>query len=296
MLHLDGAERAVFAGQGTFQDMINHIQGGEILGQRDVERIIRSHQDRSFSQSRERSGGGNSEDWSDMPSPRFDGPLLAGKVRALTKGQTDYIEAIRGHDVVFAVGPAGCGKTYLAVAAAVDALAKHQVNRLILVRPAVEAGEHLGFLPGDMQEKVNPYLRPIYDALYDVLNPAQVARFMEREVIEIAPLAFMRGRTLNNAYVILDEAQNTTPKQMKMFLTRLGRSAKAVVTGDVTQVDLADGARSGLAHACEVLKNLDGVKFINLERQDIVRHPLVQRIVDAYEKNEHGSNGRVDET
>jgi phosphate starvation-inducible PhoH-like protein len=210
-------------------------------------------------------------------------PALAGRVHAMTPGQEKYLAAIQKHDIVFAIGPAGSGKTYLAVASAIESLSRNEVNRIVLVRPAVEAGERLGFLPGDLAEKVNPYLRPLYDALHDMLNPHQVARYSERGVIEIAPLAFMRGRTLNNAFVILDEAQNTTPKQMKMFLTRLGRDARAVVTGDVTQVDLPDGDLSGLAHAREVLRDVDGVAFVKLERQDIVRHPLVQRIVDAYD-------------
>jgi len=210
----------------------------------------------------------------------------------MTSGQERYLQAIHTHDVVFAIGPAGSGKTYLAVASAIEALAKNKVTRLVLVRPAVEAGERLGFLPGDMAEKVNPYLRPIYDALHDMLNPAQIARYMERGIIEIAPLAFMRGRTLNNAFVILDEAQNTTPKQMKMFLTRLGRNARAVITGDVTQVDLPDGDLSGLVHARHVLREVDGVSFIVLEKQDIVRHPLVQRIVNAYEFEESENPAR----
>jgi phosphate starvation-inducible PhoH-like protein len=189
-------------------------------------------------------------------------------------------------DVVFSIGPAGTGKTYLAVARALEALGDYQVHRIVLVRPAVEAGERLGFLPGDLVEKVNPYLRPLYDALQDMLTAHQIARYMERGLIEVAPLAFMRGRTLNNAFVILDEAQNTTPKQMKMFLTRLGRDARAVITGDVTQVDLPDGDMSGLAHARQILDAVDGVSFVILEKQDIVRHPLVERIINAYEKSE----------
>jgi phosphate starvation-inducible PhoH-like protein len=229
------------------------------------------------------------------PKPRLEqfGP---SRVRAMTAGQREYIDSIRGSEVVFATGPAGSGKTYLAVAMAIEALSKRIVHRLILVRPAVEAGEHLGFLPGDLREKVNPYLRPLYDALNDMLMPEQVLRLTEKGVIEIAPLAFMRGRTLNNAFVILDEAQNTTAKQMKMFLTRLGRSSRTVVTGDVTQVDLPDGSPSGLAHAQRILKDVEGVSFVRLEKTDIVRHPLVQRIVDAYdaaeaEKESPGATG-----
>ena len=179
----------------------------------------------------------------------------------MSAGQEKYLAAIRACDIVFAIGPAGTGKTYLAVASALEALGRNEVHRLVLVRPAVEAGERLGFLPGDMVEKVNPYLRPLYDALQDMLTPQQVARYTERGVIEIAPLAFMRGRTLNNAFVILDEAQNTTPKQMKMFLTRLGQDARAVITGDVTQADLPEGDLSGLVHARDVLHGIEGVGF-----------------------------------
>ncbi|HET9664804.1 MAG TPA: PhoH family protein, partial [Burkholderiales bacterium] len=187
------------------------------------------------------------------------------------------------HDLTFSIGPAGTGKTYLAVACAVDAFERDAVKRIVLVRPAVEAGERLGFLPGDMAQKVDPYLRPLYDALYDLMGFDKVARMFERATIEIAPLAFMRGRTLNHSFVILDEAQNTTPEQMKMFLTRIGFGSKAVVTGDVTQIDLARGQKSGLVEAREVLKKTRGIAFTYFESEDVVRHPLVQRIVSAYE-------------
>ncbi|NUN52789.1 MAG: PhoH family protein, partial [Planctomycetaceae bacterium] len=200
-----------------------------------------------------------------------------------TEGQRAYVEAIRNHDITFAIGPAGTGKTYLAVANAVAALRRGQFRRLVLTRPAVEAGEHLGFLPGDLQAKVNPYLRPLYDALEDLIDFDEVRRTIERDVIEVAPLAYMRGRTLDRCFIILDEAQNTTPEQMKMFLTRMGRSSRMVVTGDVTQVDLPKGVRSGLLHAREVLKDVRGIAIVTLGRPDIVRHPLVQEIVDAYE-------------
>jgi phosphate starvation-inducible PhoH-like protein len=193
---------------------------------------------------------------------------------------------MRSHDIVFAVGPAGTGKTYLAVACAVAALRRGQFRRLVLTRPAVEAGEHLGFLPGDLQAKVNPYLRPLYDALEDLIEFDEVRRTIARDVIEVAPLAYMRGRTLDRSFVILDEAQNTSPEQMKMFLTRMGRSSKVVVTGDVTQMDLPRGARSGLLHALGTLKGIQGIAFVALGRPDIVRHPLVQEIVDAYEAEE----------
>jgi len=203
-----------------------------------------------------------------------------------TKGQRAYVTAMRQSDVVFAIGPAGTGKTYLAVAMAVHMLRDGAVKKLILTRPAVEAGEKLGFLPGTYEAKVNPYLRPLYDALYDLLDPAQIRKFAENDVIEVAPLAYMRGRTLSDAYVILDEAQNTTPGQMRMFLTRMGEGSRVVVTGDVTQIDLPAATVSGLIHAEKILKGLEGVSICRFGPSDIVRHPVVQRIVDAYERDE----------
>jgi len=202
-----------------------------------------------------------------------------------TWNQKQYIQAIRSFDIVFGIGPAGTGKTYLAMAMAMSAFSKKQLRRIILARPAVEAGEKLGFLPGDMHEKVNPYLRPLYDALHDMIDSEKVARMIERGDIEIAPIAFMRGRTLNDSFVILDEAQNTTSEQMKMFLTRLGYSSKAVITGDVTQIDLPDGVRSGLVEAQEILQHIEGISFVQFSDQDVVRHPLVQEIIKAYEKS-----------
>jgi phosphate starvation-inducible protein PhoH and related proteins len=203
-----------------------------------------------------------------------------------TPHQVEYLSNIQTHDITFSIGPAGTGKTYLAVACAVDALERDAVKRIVLVRPAVEAGERLGFLPGDMAQKVDPYLRPLYDALYDLMGYDKVAKMFERGAIEIAPLAFMRGRTLNHAFVILDEAQNTTPEQMKMFLTRMGFGSKAVVTGDITQIDLARGQKSGLVDAQEVLRKVRGIAFTRFGTEDVVRHPLVQRIVNAYENRE----------
>jgi phosphate starvation-inducible PhoH-like protein len=200
-----------------------------------------------------------------------------------TPRQVQYLRDIQTHDVTFSIGPAGTGKTYLAVACAVDALERDSVKRIVLVRPAVEAGERLGFLPGDMAQKVDPYLRPLYDALYDLMGFDKVEKMFERSAIEIAPLAFMRGRTLNHSFVILDEAQNTTPEQMKMFLTRIGFGSRAVVTGDITQIDLPRGQKSGLIEARDVLKRIRGIAFIHFESEDVVRHPLVQRIVNAYE-------------
>jgi phosphate starvation-inducible protein PhoH and related proteins len=224
----------------------------------------------------------------DLPDAQSESvPLLMtrkAEVRGRTVRQNEYLQAIQEHDITFSVGPAGTGKTYLAVASAVDALQRETVKRLVLVRPAVEAGERLGFLPGDFAQKVDPYLRPLYDALYDLMGLDKVAKAFERGVIEIAPLAYMRGRTLNHSFIILDEAQNTTPEQMKMFLTRIGFGSKAVITGDVTQIDLARGQKSGLNEARVILKDVRGIAFQNFLAEDVVRHPLVQKIVSAYEK------------
>jgi phosphate starvation-inducible PhoH-like protein len=215
----------------------------------------------------------------------------AGKRRVAPKtvNQRRYLDAIDQHDIVFGIGPAGTGKTYLAMAQAVAFLVAKKVSRIILARPAVEAGEKLGFLPGDLQEKVNPYLRPLYDALYDMLDVERVARYIERGTIEIAPIAFMRGRTLNDSFVILDEAQNTTSEQMKMFLTRLGFGAKAVITGDITQIDLPVGRTSGLVEAMKVVHAIDGISFVHFDERDVVRHKLVQEIVKAYEAFSNGN-------
>lgn len=206
-------------------------------------------------------------------------------VKCKTVGQKKYVDLLKKKTITFGVGPAGTGKTYLAVAVAVNAFKAKQVDKIILTRPAVEAGEKLGFLPGDLQEKVNPYLRPLYDALQEMLGAETFAKMMERGTIEIAPLAYMRGRTLNNAYVILDEAQNTTREQIKMFLTRLGEGSKMIVTGDLTQIDLPKGTNSGLKHAVRILKDIDDIGIIRLSEKDVVRHPLVQQIVKAYEQN-----------
>lgn len=213
-------------------------------------------------------------------------------LRGRTPAQRDYLKQIVSHDVTFGVGPAGTGKTYLAVACAVDALERDQVKRIVLTRPAVEAGERLGFLPGDLAQKVDPYLRPLYDALYDLLGFDKTAKMFERQMIEIAPLAYMRGRTLNHAFIILDEAQNTTPEQMKMFLTRIGFGSKAVVTGDTTQVDLPRGAKSGLIEAQQVLANVRGIALTRFTSADVVRHPLVARIVEAYDAHTNNQDAR----
>ncbi len=210
-------------------------------------------------------------------------------IKPKTLGQKRYLDSIKQNDIVFGIGPAGTGKTYLAMAMAVQSFKNKEVNRIILTRPAVEAGENLGFLPGDLQEKVDPYLRPIYDALFDILGPETYSKYVERGLIEVAPLAYMRGRTLDSAYVILDEAQNTSNEQMKMFLTRLGFGSKAIITGDITQVDLPKGKQSGLKTVTKVLNNVKGIDFIQLSKYDIVRHPLVQRIIDAYEKYDNSN-------
>src|SRR5579872_3759425 len=229
------------------------------------------------------------------PKATLRGLVEAGRQRSLGRrtvqpksvNQRRYLDAIEAHDMVFGIGPAGTGKTYLAVAMAISALLTKRVSRIILARPAVEAGERLGFLPGTLQEKIDPYLRPLYDALYDMLEPEKIDRYLEKNVIEIAPIAFMRGRTLNDSFVILDEAQNTTSEQMKMFVTRLGFNSKAVITGDITQIDLPNARRSGLLEAIDVLKNVQGLSFVYFDEGDVVRHHLVQRIIRAYDEHKN---------
>ena len=233
------------------------------------------------------------EEGAEAPSP----PLLRTRkldLHGRTPNQTQYLKDIQGHDITFGIGPAGTGKTYLAVACAVDALERDAVKRIVLVRPAVEAGERLGFLPGDLAQKVDPYLRPLYDALYDLMGFDKVGKLFERQSIEIAPLAYMRGRTLNHSFIILDEAQNTTPEQMKMFLTRIGFGTKAVITGDVTQIDLARGQKSGLIEAGRVLDGVRGIAFTRFTSADVVRHPLVQKIIDAYERDDRARSEDAD--
>jgi len=214
-------------------------------------------------------------------------PFLSKPIGPKTKGQKEYFEAIKSHDIVFGIGPAGTGKTYLAMACAVEALKAGVVRRIIMTRPAIEAGESLGFLPGDMYEKISPYLRPLYDALYDMMEAERIEKYLETGIIEVAPLAYMRGRTLNDAFIILDEAQNATHEQMKMFLTRLGYDSKAVITGDITQSDLPGGRPLGLLQAMETLKEIEGIKFSYFSGEDVVRHELVQKIIEAYEKANH---------
>ncbi|OGX46149.1 MAG: phosphate starvation-inducible protein PhoH [Omnitrophica WOR_2 bacterium RIFCSPLOWO2_12_FULL_51_8] len=217
--------------------------------------------------------------------PALDRPFGTKQIGPRTEGQREYVEAIKKYDIVFGVGPAGTGKTYLAMTCAVEALKKQEARRIILTRPAIEAGESLGFLPGDMYEKISPYLRPLYDALYDMVEAERIEKYLETGIIEVAPLAYMRGRTLNDAFIVLDEAQNCTAEQMKMFLTRLGFDSKAVITGDMTQSDLPDGKPIGLLQAQEILKDIEEIKFIYFTGSDVVRHPIVQRIIEAYDRS-----------
>jgi phosphate starvation-inducible PhoH-like protein len=274
-----------------------HVRGNEITvtGQtEDAERVGRLFEELVLllerGQTFDREGLGRTIEMlkaDQRPSEVLGTEVLRGRkpVRPKTSGQKRYIDAVRSNTVTFAIGPAGTGKSYLAVASAVQALQAKEINRIILTRPAVEAGERLGFLPGDVLAKVDPYLRPLYDALYDMLDLEVVSRLMERGTIEVAPLAFMRGRTLNDSFIILDEAQNTTPEQMKMFLTRLGFGSRVVVTGDVTQIDLPEGrGRSGLLAVRDILQGIEGVTFVELDRGDVVRHRIVQEIVHAYER------------
>ena len=269
---LTGPEREIDGARTALDEMLILVQEGQQLDGDRVDRVIALVR-------------------KDVPSPSgvFTESIEVGRgrhVRPKTLGQKTYVDAIRDNTLVFSVGPAGTGKTYLAMACAVEALLSGSVRRIILSRPAVEAGERLGFLPGDLTAKVDPYLRPLYDALYEMLGPDETARLMERHTIEIAPLAYMRGRTLNDAFVVLDEAQNTTPEQMKMFLTRLGFNSKMVITGDITQVDLSDGRGSGLSLVRGILTDIDDIAFLEFTSDDVVRHRIVAAIVDAYGRYE----------
>ena len=256
----------------VLESLLHRIRKGERIQATDVSYVIRA------------SDTGEQDIQGEIGAESIPVFSKRGVIRPKTAGQKRYVEAIKDNDLVFGIGPAGTGKTYLAMAMAVSALKSGQVSRIILTRPAVEAGERLGFLPGDIADKVHPYLRPLYDALYDMMPPETLDKYIERNVIEVAPIAFMRGRTLNNSFVVLDEAQNATIEQMKMFLTRLGFDSKAVVTGDITQTDLPTHKVSGLADAQEVLSGIKGIQFIYFSKVDVVRHELVQRIVEAYEQ------------
>lgn len=258
----------------VLQNLINLSSRGETIGEQNVRYIISMVSE------------GNAEKIGELGSDCVCITAKGKPVKAKTLGQKKYIESIKSSTISFSIGPAGTGKTYLAVAMAVTAFRNKEVNRIVLTRPAVEAGEKLGFLPGDLQNKVDPYLRPLYDALYDMLGSETYLKYLERGMIEVAPLAYMRGRTLDDSFIILDEAQNTTPEQMKMFLTRIGFGSKAVITGDITQIDLPRGIKSGLIEASKILKNIDGISMDYLTDKDVVRHPLVQKIIKAYEKFE----------
>ncbi|MEW6714755.1 MAG: PhoH family protein [Nitrospirota bacterium] len=282
---LQGNEKAVKRAEGLLRELQSVNANGYAINPEDLKYIIKAVDDSPVKDPSVR----------DTPpaSPLKDFLLSTIPVSSKknfivprSKTQRDYIEAIKRYDMVIGIGPAGTGKTYLAMAMAINALLKKQVSRIILARPAVEAGERLGFLPGDLQEKVNPYLRPLYDALFDMMDTEKAHRLIEKGVIEIAPLAFMRGRTLNDSFIILDEAQNTTSEQMKMYLTRLGFNSKTVITGDITQIDLPSEKRSGLIEAEKILKNIKALRFIYFSERDVVRHKLVQHIIKAYEKFE----------
>ena len=278
LFHLSGDSRAVQAASTVLNDLYAQTADTEDL----TPEMVHLH----LQQSNVADQADNARADNTVPFPSDDMLIRTKRVRIKPRGthQREYVKQIRKHDINFGVGPAGTGKTFLAVAAGVEALMRDEVKRILLVRPAVEAGEKLGFLPGDLAQKIDPYLRPLYDALYEMLGFEQVGKMIERNQIEIAPLAYMRGRTLSHSFVILDESQNTTKEQMKMFLTRVGFGSKAVITGDVTQVDLPRGVYSGLKHGLEVLDGVDGIGITRFNNRDVVRHPLVQRIVDAYDR------------
>ena len=269
-LTLEGEDEKVSAARAVVEELVDLVEGGQEIGAGTVDTIL------------------NAIDEAEDVREIFEDVVWSHrgkKITPKTVTQKRYVDAIRDHTVTFAIGPAGTGKTYLAMALAVAALSSREVGRIILTRPAVEAGERLGFLPGDMLEKVDPYLRPLYDALYDMLDPDRLAAYMEKGTIEVAPLAFMRGRTLNDSFIILDEAQNTSPEQMQMFLTRLGFGSRVVVTGDVTQIDLPREQASGLIQVQDILGAIEGIAFIRFGHEDVVRHKLVQRIVEAYKQH-----------
>ena len=274
-IKLQGPEGVVAKAGRLFEDLLIVVRSGSPLHKGDVEYALRALDDPHLIQLRQ------------IYQERIEVPSKRRFVIPRTAGQKAYVDAMRTHDIVFGIGPAGTGKSFLAMAMAVEHLTKGEVSRIILTRPAVEAGERLGYLPGDLTEKIQPYLRPLYDALFEMMEIDMVQRYLDRGIIEVAPLAYMRGRTLNNAFVILDEAQNTTAEQMKMFLTRLGFDSKTVITGDVTQVDLPVAKPSGLIQVQSLLADIPGIKFALFSGQDVVRHELVQAIIEAYEQNNH---------
>lgn len=272
-LTISGNKHAVERGVRLFEELLAIVRRGGTIKRDEISYSIRSLRK------------GSQLDMKSIYLERIEVSSKRQFVTPKTKGQKTYVDAIREHDIVFGVGPAGTGKTYLAMAMAVNALKKQEVNRIILTRPAIEAGESLGYLPGNLYEKVTPYLRPLYDALYDMMEAAKIQDCIERGIIEVAPLAYMRGRTLNDSFIILDEAQNSTIDQMKMFLTRLGFDSKTVITGDATQSDLPSGKESGLNHVQKILKHIKGIRFVRFTGEDVVRHPLVLEIIKAYENN-----------
>jgi phosphate starvation-inducible PhoH-like protein len=276
MLTISGAEGAVAVAEQVVSELIALVRQGRPVGTQEVRLALRHF------------GQHEADTFREVQAETIEVSAKKRPVRPKSLGQKRYIEAIRKHDIVFGIGPAGTGKTYLAMATAVSAMLHKEVHRIILTRPAVEAGEKLGYLPGTLYDKINPYLRPLYDALYDMLETERATRLIEQGTIEIAPLAFMRGRTLNDSFIILDEAQNTTSEQMKMFLTRLGFGSKTVITGDITQVDLPAGRVSGLIEVRAILKDIPGIRFIHFTEEDVVRHELVQQIVRAYEAYQGG--------
>lgn len=283
-LQIRGEDEDVFLARRLFSELYGLLRKGYPLYDNDIDFAIRFL--------RENHEAGLQEVFMDAVYVTSQKRVITPK----TQNQKEYIEAIRQYDIVFGIGPAGTGKTYLAMSMAISALMKNEVIRIVLARPAVEAGEKLGFLPGDLYEKVNPYLRPLYDALHDMMNFEKATKLVQRGIIEVAPLAFMRGRTLNDSFVILDEAQNTTSEQMKMFLTRLGFSSKAVITGDITQIDLPEGKTSGLVEAQQLLTGVEGMAFIYFHKKDVIRHPLVQKIIKAYEESEEKKRAQKERT
>jgi phosphate starvation-inducible PhoH-like protein len=273
-IRITGEEKNVDSANKLFAKLMDMIRGGDVITTQNVLYTLNLIDE------------GEEEKLKEIMSDIVCITARGKQIRCKTYGQLKYVEAIRNNQIVFGIGPAGTGKTYLAMAMAITALKNKEVGRIILTRPAVEAGEKLGFLPGDLQEKVDPYLRPLYDALYDILGADVFQKYMEKGLIEVAPLAYMRGRTLDDSFIILDEAQNTTPEQMKMFLTRIGFGSKAVITGDVTQIDLPKGKKSGLKEVMEILRGIEGIEFVMLSEQDVIRHPLVAKIIKAYEEYE----------
>lgn len=271
---ISGEGNSINKASQVLNALINLAESGETIQEQNINYLIAEAEDDNLTAAK-----GIQDDFICMT-------MNGRALRPKTLGQKKYIDAIRNNTVVFGIGPAGTGKTYLAMAMAITAFKHNEVDRIILTRPAIEAGENLGFLPGDLQQKVDPYLRPLYDALYEIMGPENYLRNMEKGLIEVAPLAYMRGRTLDNSFIVLDEAQNTTPEQMKMFLTRLGYGSKAVITGDITQIDLPRGKKSGLTEASAILNNIEGISICKLTNKDVVRHPLVQKIINAYEKFE----------